>query len=191
MPPYCALLNAVPVGWTRVTHHWLWWLKTLGTEVSRPFLTEFFMDHHETWYVGWYCPPTVHYWMPLRSDAHESRTIDFGGYKRLKQRFLHHFWQSSWWMITKLDMWVGITTILTPINWRSGRMHRLHAPLTLMAKNARNRGFRSVSHRDIYGWSPNLACGLVLPPYWTLLTAVPVGCAGVTHHWLWGLKRFP
>ena len=79
MPPYCALLNAVPVGWTRVTHHWLWWLKTLGTEISRPLLTEFFMDHHETWYVGWYCPPTVHYWMPFRSDAHTSHTIDFDG----------------------------------------------------------------------------------------------------------------
>ena len=126
------------------------------------------MDDHQTWYVGEYCHLTGPYSLPFRSDAHASRTIDFGGYKRLKQRFPHHFWQSSWWIFTKLDMWVGITTILTPINWRSGRMHRLHAPLTLMAKNARNRGFQTFSDRVLYGSSQNFVCGLVLHPYCAL-----------------------
>ena len=50
-------------------------------------------------------------------------------------QFPHVFWQSSWWIITKLGMWVGIATLLNPIYSRSGRMHRRHAPLTLMAKN--------------------------------------------------------
>ena len=31
-------------------------------------------------------------------------------------------------------MWVGIATLLNPIYYRSGRMHRGHAPLTLIAK---------------------------------------------------------
>jgi hypothetical protein len=31
-------------------------------------------------------------------------------------------------------MWVGIVTLLNPIYCRSGRMHRRHALLTLMAK---------------------------------------------------------
>ena len=79
LPPYCALLNAVPVGCTGVTHHWLWWLKTLVTEVSRPFLTELLMDHHQTWHVGCYCHPTEPYELAFRSDAQASRTIDFDG----------------------------------------------------------------------------------------------------------------
>ena len=37
-------------------------------------------------------------------------------------------------MITKLGLWVGIATLLNPIYYRSGRMHRGHAPLTLIAK---------------------------------------------------------
>ena len=104
------------------------------------------------------------------------------------RQFPDLFWQSSWWIITKLGMWVGIAPLQCTIECRSGRMHRRHAPLTLMAKNTRNRGFRSISRIVIDGWSPNLTCGLVLPPYWTLFTAVPVGCTGVTHHWLWWLK---
>ena len=31
-------------------------------------------------------------------------------------------------------MWVGIATLLNPINCCSGRMHMRHAPLTLMTK---------------------------------------------------------
>ena len=95
------------------------------------------------------------------------------------RQFPDIFLQSSWWIITKLGMWVGIATLLNPIYCRSGRMHRRHAPLTLMAKNASNRGFQAFSDRVVDGSSPNLVCGLVLPPYWTLFTAVPVGC---THH---------
>ena len=85
-------------------------------------------------------------------------------------------------------MWVGIAPLLCTIKCRSGRMHRRHAPLTLMAKNTRNAGFQTFSDRVLDGSSPNLVCGLVLPPYWTLFTVVPVRCTGVTHHWLWWLK---
>ena len=85
-------------------------------------------------------------------------------------------------------MWVGIAPLQCTIECRSGRMHRRHAPLTLMAKNTRNRGFRSISRIVLDGSSPNLACGLVLPPYCALLNAVSVGCTDVTHHWLWWLK---
>ena len=34
------------------------------------------------------------------------------------------------WIITKLGMWVGMTTLLNPIYGRSGWMHWRHAPLT-------------------------------------------------------------
>ena len=96
-----------------------------------------------------------------------------------KNRFPQHFSQSYLWMITKLGMWVGIATLLNPINCRSGRMHRAHAPLTLIAKRLE----AEVSAAFIDGWSPNLACGLVLPPFWTLLfTAIPVECT--RHAWV-------
>ena len=81
------------------------------------------MDYHQTWNVGCYCHPTEPYLLPFRSDAQASRTIDFDGLKRKKHRFPHVFWQSSWWIITKLGMWVGIATLLNPIYCRSGRMH--------------------------------------------------------------------
>ena len=61
LPPYWTLFTAVPVGCTGVTHHWLWWLKTLETEVSAAFLTELLMDDHQTWHVGWYYHPTEPY----------------------------------------------------------------------------------------------------------------------------------
>ena len=94
----------------------------------------------------------------------------------------------SWPNFMKLGLCIGNGMGQNPIYCRSGRMHRRHAPLTLMAKNTRNGGFRTFSDRVLDGSSPNLACGLVLPPYWTLLTGVPVGCTRVTHHWLWWLK---
>ncbi len=85
------------------------------------------------------------------------------------------FWQSYRWIITKLGMWVGNATLLYTIKCRSGRMNTLRAPLTFMAKNARNRGFQTFSDRVLYGSSRNLVCGLVLPPYSALLNAVAVG----------------
>ena len=79
-------------------------------------------------------------------------------------------------MITKLGMWVGIVTLLNPINCRSGWMHRRHTPLTLIAKTLETEvpavfltELLMDDHQTCYvGW------------YCTLFTAVPVGC---TLHW--------
>ena len=112
--PYWTLLTAVPVECTRFTHHWLWWLKTQETQVSAPCLTEFLMDHNQTWHVGWYHPTTPIYCRSGR--MHTSCMSEFGLY----QARLSAFSPSFSWIFFQLNFNnFFLILICNGPNWRS------------------------------------------------------------------------